>query len=85
MVSKKDFFWFWKDSLRESILNQFYYEHIELRKALEIIEEARKYIEENRLYNYEYDEEELFEIITDKKAKAELLEILDKVKEVVWN
>ena len=50
------------------------------KQLKEVIEEVREYIEENRLYNYEYDEEELFEIITDKKARKELLQILDKVK-----
>lgn len=39
MVSKEDFMWVWKDSSRESILNQFYCEHIELRKEIELEKE----------------------------------------------
>ena len=40
--------------------------------------EIREYILTHKLYCFKYDEEELFEITTDKKAKDELLEILDK-------
>jgi len=32
IVSKTEFEEFWKDSTREEILNQFYWEHIELQK-----------------------------------------------------
>ena len=35
MITKEQFNEIWKDSSRESILNQFYYEHIELLKMLE--------------------------------------------------
>jgi hypothetical protein len=34
------------------------------------------YIENNKLYNYVYDDEELFEVISDKKAKKDLLQAL---------
>ena len=37
----------------------------------------RKYLLNNKLYNYEYDDDELFEITTDKKAKDVLLNILN--------
>ena len=47
-------------------------------KKENIIKEVREYITTHKLYCFEYDEEELFEIVTDKKAKDELLEILDK-------
>ena len=43
-----------------------------------VIKEIREYINKNKLYNYKYDEEELFEIITDEVAKTDLLQILDK-------
>ena len=43
-----------------------------------IIKEVRYYIVTHKLYKFKYDNEELFEIVTDKKAKDELLEILDK-------
>lgn len=46
MISKEDFMWVWKDSSRESILNQFYYEHIVLRKEYEKQNELKKWLEE---------------------------------------
>lgn len=36
----------------------------------------RKYLLNNKLYTFKYDDEELFEITTDKKAKDDLLKIL---------
>lgn len=39
-------------------------------------EKAIEYILNNKLYCFKYDDEELFEITTDKKAKDELLNIL---------
>ena len=46
MISKEQFNEVLKDSSRESILNQFYYEHIELRKMLEEIKTLYKYTPE---------------------------------------
>ena len=57
-------------------LNIKYSEEIE--RLNNIIKEVREYILTHKLYCFKYDEEELFEITTDKKAKDELLEILDK-------
>ena len=37
----------------------------------------RKYLLNNKLYTFKYDDEELFEITTDKKAKDVLLNILN--------
>lgn len=37
---------------------------------------AIEYITNNKLYTFKYDDEELFEITTDKKAKDDLLKIL---------
>ena len=51
----------------------------EIERLNNIIKEVREYILTHKLYCFKYDEEELFEITTDKKAKDELLEILDKV------
>lgn len=36
----------------------------------------RKYLLNNKLYTLKYDDEELFEVVTDKKAKDVLLNIL---------
>ena len=41
MVTKEEFNKVWKDSTKEDILNQFYYEHIAIRKAIEYIENPR--------------------------------------------
>ena len=43
-----------------------------------IINEAIGYVLKNKLYRFKYDDEELFEITTDKKAKDDLLNILNK-------
>jgi len=48
-------------------------------KKENIIKEVRYYIVTHKLYNFKYDNEELFEIVTDKIAKDEILKILDKV------
>ena len=45
-----------------------------------IIKKIEEYIEENNLFCYKYDEEELFEIITDKEAKKYLLDLLKEIK-----
>lgn len=37
MITKEEFNKVWKDSTKEDILNQFYYEHIAIRKAIEYI------------------------------------------------
>ena len=39
-------------------------------------EKAIEYLLKNKLYCFKYDDEELFEITTDKKAKDDLLNIL---------
>lgn len=49
-----------------------------IKQLQSVIKEIREYINKNKLYNYKYDEEELFEIITDEVAKTDLLKILDK-------
>ena len=45
MVSREDFKKVWKDSSREAILNQFYYEHYEL---VRIKKEISEYIDKNK-------------------------------------
>lgn len=45
-----------------------------IKKQKEVIDEAIEYIENNKLYHYEYDDEELFEIVVSNKK--ELLDIL---------
>ena len=48
----------------------------ENKELQERIDKVIKYLLKNKLYKFKYDEEELFEIITDKKAKDDLLNIL---------
>lgn len=49
------------------------------RDELENIrKEAIRYIQNNQLYNFDYDKEELFEIVSDKVAKEYLLYTLNK-------
>ena len=75
MISKEDFNKVWKDSTREAILNQYYYDYIELRKVYSIIKEAREYIEEHELNG-----NKISEMLCGSEI-VELKEILDKVGE----
>lgn len=45
MISKEDFNKVWKDSTKEGILNQYYYDYIDLIKVYSIIKEAREMLE----------------------------------------
>lgn len=69
------------EELPEKTRNIFYAimkiadERDELEK---IRKEAIRYIQNNQLYNFDYDKEELFEIVSDKVAKEYLLYILNK-------
>lgn len=61
---------------------EFYEKIATLQQKVEQLEnirkEAIKYILKNKLYRFKYDDEELFEITTDKKTKDDLLKILNK-------
>ena len=55
MYTKEDFNKVWKDSSREDILNQFYYEHKDMEKFKNIINELKwKPIEEYDKSNYDW-------------------------------
>lgn len=93
MYSKEQFNWVWKDTSREGILNQFYYDHLEMEKYKNIINELEKSAKEivrvgkNKGYQY-------VENLNELKTKEEiydfiefyyglyLLEQLDKLKEL---
>ena len=47
MVTKEEFNKVWKDSTKEDILNQFYYEHIAIRKAIECINKRKNEVDED--------------------------------------
>jgi len=49
---------------------------IQISAREEICRKAIKYINNNKLYDFDYDKEELFEIVSDKVAKDYLLFIL---------
>lgn len=49
MISKEEFMKVWKDSSRESILNQFYYDYKTLREVYDIWSEFKKYIDKNKM------------------------------------
>lgn len=57
----------------------------ELRKEIDglvtVIDLVREYLYTHKLYSFKYDDEELFEVTTDKKAKDDLLEILERMNE----
>lgn len=46
-----------------------------------VIDLVREYLYTHKLYSFKYDDEELFEVTTDKKAKDDLLAILERVNE----
>ncbi|MBR4486278.1 hypothetical protein IKS57_02795 [bacterium] len=71
MVSKKDFYKVYSETPREGILNQFYYEHCELQKALHTIGKAIKIIKEESWYCGK-DEE----WVIDRTPVEKLLDIL---------
>lgn len=45
-VSKEDFNWIWKDTPKETVLNQLYYEHYELIDAQQQIAELQAEVQE---------------------------------------
>lgn len=76
-ISKEDFNKVWKDSTREAILNQYYYDYMELQKVYSIIKEVREQINKDReKKNYEKDGLMKQAFYCNKTDK--LLEILDK-------
>jgi len=91
VISKEDFNKVWKNSTRKAILNQYYYDDIELRKVYSIIKEVREYITsyesietiqqcEHSENNKGLDRDTMIEM-TNRYLKVhdKLLEILDKV------
>lgn len=60
MITKEDFNKVWKDSTKEAILNQFYYEHIDLIK---LTEDLKEYILTHKIYDEIKFKSELLKII----------------------
>lgn len=75
--TKEEFAWVWKDSSREAILNQFYYEHKELRDYIERNEKAIEFIKQHcEIIRFIEDEKYVDKI--GRVDGAKVLEILDK-------
>lgn len=65
--------------LKDEELNEYTQQlEYKLEQLGNIRKEAIDYVLKNKLYRFKYDDEELFEITTDKKAKDDLLNILNK-------
>lgn len=81
MVSKEDFVEVWKDSSRESILNQFYYEHKILQEEYNNWNELKEWL---KLWVEE--EKKLDDLVTHYYSLGDLIEdkevILDKIQEL---
>ena len=71
MITKEQFNSVWKDTSKEGILNQFYYEHIDLMKYISVLDEIREYIV-NDIQHCTYGQVPKYQ---------DILQILDKVKE----
>ena len=48
----------------------------QLKQKQDIINKVEDYIIKNNLFKYKYDEEELYEIVSDDKARTDLLHII---------
>lgn len=72
------------EELRQELKDQIE-ENKELEKKIDglitVMDLVREYLYTHKLYSFKYDDEELFEVTTDKKAKDDLLEILERVNE----
>ena len=65
-------------SLQSAFLKQYINNlEYELQQKEDIINKIEDYLIKNNLFSYKYDEEELYEIVTDDKARTDLLKILD--------
>jgi hypothetical protein len=78
MISKEQFNSVWKDTSREGILNQFYYEHMDLRKYISVLDEIRELLEKD----YSFAKRGDIPLMSRAEQLAgNLFKILDKVKE----
>ena len=89
-ISKADFNKVWSESTTEDILNQFYYEHNDLREMLkengnkeevikrqqEVINEIIEYVKKNITYYYDEDLDE--SVYQDEVSGDKILEIIER-------
>ena len=73
MVSKKQFDEIWKDSSRESILNQFYYDYLYKEKLKQTLNKAKQSI----LVSRYFDKESCYEEFKCLKEVYEILKEMD--------
>lgn len=80
LYSKEEFNKVFKDTSREGILNQFYYEHIELGKMIDNFNELEKWLLEWReMLDYpDFYEEGIIDCINDTLYKIKELKGEDK-------
>ena len=78
MVSKEEFNKVFKDTSREGILNQFYYEHIELRKMIDNFNELEEELDRGYRDLFEHELVPGRELITN--IKNYLQELKEKNK-----
>ena len=85
MMTKEDFNKVWKDSSRESILNQYYYDYQDLRKCLKILDKIKEYIEKELLpshniktTDWEFDEVYMSDLPVE--ALKPIIELLEEIE-----
>ena len=76
-MSKEEFNKLWKDSTKEQILNQYYYDYEEMVKSHNIINELEKWLWQER---YEHNGEYVF--TGNRKVEDVYTMILDKLSEL---
>lgn len=90
VISKADFNKVWSESTTEDILNQFYYEHNDLRELLKengnkeevikrqqkVINEIIEYVKKNITYYYDEDLDE--SVYQDEVSGDKILEIIER-------
>lgn len=76
MITKEEFNSVWKDTSKEGILNQFYYEHLDLLKYISLLKEIRGFVFDTCYY----PELENYSNMTSEEV-LELMDILDKAIE----
>lgn len=66
-MTKEDFYKVWKDSTKEEILNQYYYDYTELKetidKAIEYIKLVMETPDKEGLYSIDLSEDEVKEVL----------------------
>lgn len=65
-MTKEEFNKLWKDSTKEEILNQYYYDYKELQQKENIIKEVREIMKSKGYYHLSTDEVDYINSLLDK-------------------